>query len=132
MKKTLILLIQILILVATWAYNADAHAAISDCRIGEAGVVGGKWASLVIYLNGTPVKGVQNFHELAGVLQQANAQGACQPRPQDCQLTSAGVTSSGQFFQHRLLVNGEALMGGNNLAAVIDQRHVLRRLNLCH
>lgn len=48
-----------------------------------------------------------------------------------CTLTSAGVTASGRYYQHRLVVDGQPLGGANDLGTALNQLKNLRRQGLC-
>jgi hypothetical protein len=102
-----------------------------ECSLGSAGVVNGQWARLVIKRSNAAFAGADTLDELLSLSQKLQDQRLCTMAVHRCELTTAGVVSSGQYFQQRLLVNGEALLGANDLGSLLSQLNLLRRQNIC-
>ncbi len=152
LKEAIVQSIQILSLVLVIAYDADAQPIktmarnlpeITDapseqespedkvCSLVSAGKVNGEHASIRVLKGEQVFAGANNFNEVISILREAQARHFCKVALHHCELTSGGMTTTGQYLQQRLLVNGEALFGAYDLGTLLAQLNHLRIQNIC-
>lgn len=102
----------------------------AECSLGASGVVGGEFKKIIIKRGNIGLTGADDLNRLLEISEKIRAGQLCSMAVHRCELTSAGV-AGGQFYQHRLLVNGEALFGANDLGGVLNQLNQLRQFNIC-
>jgi hypothetical protein len=110
--------------------SAVCRPAQTECSLGGAGIAGGQYSKIVIKKNKVNFAGADDINKLLEINQKLSEGRICQMAVHNCQLATAGI-AAGQYFQHRLLVNGEAILGANDLGSMLNQLNQLRRLNIC-
>ena len=140
MKQMIIQSIQILSLIFVMIYDAEAQtlknydsANLSkvDCSLVAAGDFNGNYFNIRIQGDQKVFAGGNSLEEAIVLLEDLQAHQMCKIAVHRCELTSLGMISSGQYMKHRLVINGEALFGTNDLGSLHLQLNRLRLQNIC-
>lgn len=98
-----------------------------DCRFMEEGEVNLEYKRVRIQRGSHVFAGADNFKEALEQAKVLIAGGLCQPATQTTGLASEGVVA-GAWMKHRILIDGAAVFGANDMGTLLSQLNELHSL----
>ena len=121
--------ILILSLVLVAAYEADAQT--PACHLVSAGFINGNYANIRIEQNQQIIGGAASLEAVLAEAADLEARNICKVALHHCELAIGGLISSGVWAKQRLLVNGQALFGAQDIGSLFAQLRTLKAQNIC-
>lgn len=109
---------------------SQAGRGLPICQLAPEGYVADKWKSIRIQVGQAFVAGAQTLAELGSQLQRLVIERKCLPLAVPCRLASEGF-AMGAWVKHRILIQDQVAIGGDNTARIFDQLGQLKRFGVC-